>query len=115
MAGTKRVANFPPLPLAGEGRGEGCAPRPLAAPSEQADSALTLPSPAGGRGLKEDLAEQMQAIGLAARAAARELATVSAGRKTAALHEAAGAIRAAAADILAANRRDLDAARQHDL
>jgi glutamate-5-semialdehyde dehydrogenase len=76
---------------------------------------LTLPPTAGpslsrkGRG---DLAAEMNSIGIAARAAARELAIASNADKTTALREAAAAIRAAQADILAANRRDLDAARQ---
>jgi glutamate-5-semialdehyde dehydrogenase len=97
-----------PSPLVGEGRGEGYAATMQAAP-------LTLPPRAGpslsrkGRG---DLAAEMNSIGIAARAAARELAIASNADKTTALREAAAAIRAAQADILAANRRDLDAARQ---
>jgi glutamate-5-semialdehyde dehydrogenase len=97
-----------PSPLVGEGRGEGYAATMQAAP-------LTLPPTAGpslsrkGRG---DLAAEMNSIGIAARAAARELAIASNADKTTALREAAAAIRAAQADILAANRRDLDAARQ---
>jgi glutamate-5-semialdehyde dehydrogenase len=78
------------------------------------ETALTLPSPAG-RGFDSALAAEMNAIGAAARAAVRQLATATPGSKTVALGEAAAAIRAARADILAANRRDLDAARQQSL
>jgi glutamate-5-semialdehyde dehydrogenase len=97
-----------PAPLVGEGRSEGYAATMQAAP-------LTLPPTAGpslarkGRG---DLAAEMHSIGIAARAVARELAIANNADKTTALREAAAAIRAAQADILAANRRDLDAARQ---
>jgi glutamate-5-semialdehyde dehydrogenase len=75
---------------------------------------LTLPSPEG-RGFDSVLAGQMQAIGAAARAAARQLATASSSAKTAALRQAAAAIRAGKSEILAANRRDLETAQQHDL
>src|SRR5258708_25622676 len=123
MAGTRRAAGLPPLPLGegallpplplGEGRGEGVAPdSPV--PPEQVDTALTLPSP-GGRGFDSGLAREMNAIGAAARAAAQQLGTATSGSKTMALGEAAAAIRAARADILAANRRDLDAARKQRL
>jgi glutamate-5-semialdehyde dehydrogenase len=78
------------------------------------DTALTLPSPEG-RGFDSVLAGEMNAIGTAARAAARRLATVTSDSKTTALREAAAAIRAAKTDILAANRRDLDAARKQSL
>ncbi len=54
-----------------------------------------------------DVATLMQTIGARARAAARTLALAPAARKDAALAAMAGAIRAAAAQILAANRRDL--------
>jgi glutamate-5-semialdehyde dehydrogenase len=57
----------------------------------------------------------MQAIGAAARAAARQLATASSTDKTAALRQAAAAIRAGKSEILAANRRDIEIAQQHDL
>src|SRR5882672_6194262 len=94
--GTSRIADLPTLPLAGEGRGKG-ASRSAAARIEGA------------------LGEQMQGIGLAARAAARQLATASSTNKTLARREAAAAIRAGKIEILAANRCDLDAAQQHDL
>jgi glutamate-5-semialdehyde dehydrogenase len=53
----------------------------------------------------------MAAIGAAARAAARKLATVPSSAKITALHEAAAAIRSSQAEILEANHRDLAAAR----
>jgi glutamate-5-semialdehyde dehydrogenase len=53
----------------------------------------------------------MQAIGKAARGAARELALASTAAKNAALEAAAGELRARTATILEANARDLDAAR----
>jgi glutamate-5-semialdehyde dehydrogenase len=62
-----------------------------------------------------DLAAEMDAIGAAARAAARRLGTATSDSKITALREAAAAIRAAEADILAANRRDLDAAQERTL
>jgi glutamate-5-semialdehyde dehydrogenase len=61
------------------------------------------------------LEAQMRAIGAAARAAARALATVAAETKTRALEAAAAAIRARAGEILAANRKDVDAARKTGL
>src|SRR5260221_11273379 len=91
----------PPLP-SGEGRGEGVAPE-SPAPPEQMDTALTLPSPEG-RGFESVLAGEVNAIGTAARAAARRLATATPDSKTMALPEAAAAIRAARTDILSANR-----------
>src|SRR5260221_1025527 len=112
MAGTSRAAGLPLLP-SGEGRGEGVAPE-SPAPPEQMNTALPLPSP-GGRGFDGVVAGEMNAIGTAARAAARRLATVTSDSKTTALREAAAAIRAAKTDILAANRRDLDAARKQSL
>jgi glutamate-5-semialdehyde dehydrogenase len=57
----------------------------------------------------------MDALGAAARAAARQLATATSDSKITALREAAVAIRAAKNDILAANRRDLDAAQKRSL
>jgi glutamate-5-semialdehyde dehydrogenase len=54
----------------------------------------------------------MEGIGRAARAAAARLAETPAAAKTAALEAAAEALAAARADILAANARDLDAARK---
>jgi glutamate-5-semialdehyde dehydrogenase len=112
MAGTRRAAELPPLPP-GEGPGEGVAPH-SPAPPEQTNTALSLPSP-GGRGFESALAAEMNAIGAAARAAARRLAIATSDSKTTALREAAGAIRAARTDILAANRRDIDAARKQSL
>src|SRR5947208_3924371 len=99
MAGLRRTAGLPPLPLAG-----GAKPPPKAK-----DAAP------GRRGLDDALAEQMQAIGAAARAAARELATAASADKAKALHQAAAAIRAGKGEILAANRRDLETAQQHEL
>jgi glutamate-5-semialdehyde dehydrogenase len=94
MAGLRRTAGLPPLPLAGGAK-----------------------SPAPGKRRAPDgaLAEQMRAIGRAARAAARQLATATSDSKTTALRQAAAAIRAGKAEILAANRHDLDAAQLHDL
>src|SRR5260221_3126408 len=112
MAGTSRAAGLP-RPPAGEGRGEGVAPE-SPAPPEQMDTALTPPSPEG-RGFDSVLAGEMNAIGTAARAAARRLRPAASDSKTTALREAAAAIRAARTDILAANRRDFDAARKQSL
>ena len=78
------------------------------------DTARTLPSP-GGRGLNSALVVEMQAIGIAARAASRQLAIATSDSKTTALRAAAAAIRAGKAEILAANRRDLDAATTQSL
>jgi len=57
----------------------------------------------------------MDAIGAAARAAARRLGAATSDSKITALREAAAAIRAAETDILAANRRDLEAAQERTL
>jgi glutamate-5-semialdehyde dehydrogenase len=57
------------------------------------------------------IAATMQAIGGAAREAASELATASTAQKNDALNAAAKSLRAHTAEILAANARDLDAAR----
>ncbi len=59
----------------------------------------------------DTLAADMQAVGDAARAAARAMREADDATKTKALTEAARAIRAAKSDILAANARDLDAAK----
>ncbi|MGE8944299.1 glutamate-5-semialdehyde dehydrogenase [Leptospira interrogans] len=56
-------------------------------------------------------AEIMREIGVAARSAARALALVTPEVKNAALNKAATAVRAQMADILAANAKDLEAAR----
>jgi len=88
-----------PSPLAGEGRGEG---------SETQDSgAERRPHPS--------LADEMQAIGAAARRAAAALALAPAEAKTRALREAAATLRAAAAELLEANRRDVAFARERQL
>ena len=92
-------ATIPPSPLAGEGRGEG---------SETQDSgAERRPHPS--------LADEMQAIGAAARRAAAALALAPAEAKTRALREAAATLRAAAAELLEANRRDVAFARERQL
>src|ERR1019366_6227146 len=57
------------------------------------------------------LTAEMMAIGLAAREAARAVREADDATKTKALREAAGAIRARKAEILAANARDLEAAK----
>ena len=56
--------------------------------------------------------DTMQAIGAAAREAARGLALASTEAKNTALREAAGALRAQTASIIEANKRDLAAARE---
>jgi glutamate-5-semialdehyde dehydrogenase len=61
------------------------------------------------------LEREMRAIGGRARTAAALMARAGAEQKTAALNLAAAAIRDTRAAILAANGRDLDAARQHAL
>jgi hypothetical protein len=60
---------------------------------------------------RDALAEQMQTIGLAARDAAGVLASAPADQRTAALRAAAEAVRDRTAEILAANDRDVAAAR----
>ena len=80
-----------------------------------AEPALTLPSPAGGRGFSPELAAQMREIGTAARDAARRLANVSSESKIKALQAAAAAIRDASADLIAANQQDLAAASRENL
>ena len=62
-----------------------------------------------------DVARAMDAMGRAARATAATLAHISTEAKNAALAGAAGALRAAAADILEANGRDMDRARDRGL
>jgi len=64
---------------------------------------------------KTDLQAEMRAIGQAARAAAAELALVSAEAKSKALLAAAAAMRQGRAAILAANARDMAAAEQKKL
>jgi glutamate-5-semialdehyde dehydrogenase len=65
---------------------------------------VAVPEPA-------ELKERMRRIGADARAAARALAIVAPDAKTRALRAAASAIRARAVEILAANHRDVDAAK----
>ena len=64
-----------------------------------------------GGGEKRDVAQTMLEIGREARRAARELALAPRQRKNAALMVAAGLLRTSTAEILAANMRDMDAAR----
>src|SRR5260221_3777520 len=97
MAGLRRTAGLPPLPLAGSAK---------PSPAKAKDAA------SGRRDFDSALAAQMQAIGSAARAASRQLATAASADKSKALRQAAAAIRAGKAEILAANRHDLDAAPQ---
>ena len=58
-----------------------------------------------------DLARYMRSLGKRARAAARELARAGTGARNRALTASAEAIRASRAELLAANRQDLDAGR----
>ncbi len=95
---------LPPLPLAGEGRGEGSA-------ADSLRDALTLRSSASGRGPELGLVRQMASIGAAARSAARQLATATSERKIKALQDSAAALREATRELLAANAQDLSAAR----
>ncbi|MGF1639401.1 MAG: glutamate-5-semialdehyde dehydrogenase [Rhodospirillales bacterium] len=62
-----------------------------------------------------DVAGLMHGLGAAARAAARDLATVPSGTKDTALRQAARNLRGRTADILAANRHDLDLSRTKGL
>ena len=63
----------------------------------------------------EGLAAEMMAIGVAAREAARAVREADDATKTRALLQAAHAIRTRKAEILAANARDLDAAKANDM
>ena len=63
------------------------------------------------RTLETDIAATMHAIGVAAKAAARELALAPADQKNLALTSAAARLRASIPAILAANTKDLDVAR----
>ena len=65
--------------------------------------------------IRTDLAEQMFALGRAAKAAAAELARASGEVRNAALREAAAQIRAGRAEILAANAEDMQAAQARGL
>jgi glutamate-5-semialdehyde dehydrogenase len=62
-----------------------------------------------------EIASQMEALGRAAALAARSLAQATTAQKDAALIAAAGQIRAQRADILAANKIDLQAAKERGL
>ena len=62
--------------------------------------------------IENDVAATMRRLGAAARAAQQELALAATESKNRALAEAAMALRRRAADILAANARDLETARQ---
>ncbi|CAN0572740.1 unnamed protein product, partial [Laminaria digitata] len=57
-----------------------------------------------------DIQDMMNGIGIAAKAAAQELASASADVKNAALHAAAAAVRARKDEILAANATDVASA-----
>jgi len=72
---------------------------------------MTTPSQPAPTGAPEEIAALMTAIGEQARAAAGELGQAGTARKNAALRAAAIAVRDARPRILAANQRDLDAAR----
>lgn len=65
--------------------------------------------------MSDDLAVVMNALGAAARGAARVIREASPTTKNAALVAAAAAIRTSASDILAANDKDMAAAREHSL
>ncbi len=71
--------------------------------------------PAAIQPAADDLRAQMHVIGAAARGAAVELALASAKTKAKALRAAAEAIRRASAEILAANAKDMEAARTKGL
>ncbi len=64
-----------------------------------------------GGGEKRDVAQTMLELGRAARRAARDLALAPRQRKNTALMIAAGLLRTSTADIIAANERDMEAAR----
>jgi len=72
-------------------------------------------SVAGMRRQDSEIDTVMQAIGTAAKDAARQLATVPTEKKNAALRFAAQAVRARSAEILAANARDLASATERGL
>lgn len=81
---------------------EGVMSQSAIAPKTASEAGITPPA---------DVSAYMLDLGRRARAASRMLALVDAGRKSAALTEAASAIRAASARILAANEEDLARAR----
>jgi len=72
-------------------------------------------APLRQEGTRDDLRAQMEAIGEAARAAAAVLALTPAETKAKALRAAAESIRRASAEILAANAKDMEAARTKGL
>ncbi len=76
---------------------------------------MTLHDKKDARLGSEDLAAEMMAIGAAARDAARALREADDATKTKALMQAASAIRARRNEILAANVRDLDAAKANNM
>jgi glutamate-5-semialdehyde dehydrogenase len=65
--------------------------------------------------MSDDLAQTMNALGAAARGAARAIREASTETKNTALKAAAAALRARKSEILAANAADMDAARRHGL
>ena len=65
--------------------------------------------------LQIDIPQYMQAVGLRARAAGREIGRADSGKKDAALHAIANAIEAGAATLKVANEKDMAAGRQHGL
>ena len=67
---------------------------------------------AGKPGARVSVSDVMRVMGTAARTAAQSLALTSAAAKTTALRAAAGELRAQAAAIVTANRRDLAAAKE---
>ena len=75
----------------------------------------TLTREAAGHAKEADLAQLMREIGRRAREAAARLALASPESKTKALEAAARAVRARAAEILAANARDLGEAKEKGL
>ena len=73
---------------------------------------MNAPTPIRPEGDAAAIAELMQGLGRAAKSAAKTLAQASTEAKNAALKAAAAAIRERRADLLAANRADVDQATQ---
>ena len=65
--------------------------------------------------LQIDIPQYMQAVGVRARAAAREIGRADSGKKDAALLAIASAIEAGSAKLKAENEKDMAAGRQHGL
>jgi glutamate-5-semialdehyde dehydrogenase len=65
--------------------------------------------------LQIDIPQYMQAVGVRARAAGREIGRADSGKKDAALHAIANAIEAGAATLKVENEKDMAAGRQHGL